>query len=496
MKKWIKQLGKDSLVYGIGGVVARGFGFFLLPIYTRIFSIADYGLIELITVVCMFAFAVIAGGTDGSLEFYFTERAEEGPQTQARVVTSVLLWRVVWGGVVVGIVLLLAPLLNTLLQYDIPITLLAIATTSVFLAGLTGPMLSVFRLLFKPWWYVGISLLGTVAAAATTIVLVVRFDRGVMGALIGACVGAAMVSVLGLWGVRQYLSWQPQFRQWWPRLLRFGLPLMPTALALYVLNFCDRFFIVRFHGDDALGLYSVGAKFALIISLMVITAIVASMVIRGNRPLRSGFTLATAFANGGNMGIPVAFLAFGELGLAVAIIVFVTHATISWPVGIYIAAHGRANGFAALRQALQVPTIYAVPLALGMRAGGWSLPDPLSRPIELMGQAAVPVMLVLLGFQLAQGMDIARWRGIAASAAIRLVLSAAMALVATEVAGLEGTAQHTVIVVSAMPTAVFTTILAAEFDAEPRFVSSAMVFSTLISLVTLTALITLLGWWV
>ena len=105
-------------------------------------------------------------------------------------------------------------------------------------------------------------------------------------------------------------------------------------------------------------------------------------------------------------------------------------------------------------------------------------------------------MLVLLGFQLAQGMDIARWRGIAASAAIRLVLSAGMALMATEVAGLEGTAQHTVIVVSAMPTAVFTTILAAEFDDEPRFVSSAMVFSTLISLVTLTALITLLGWWV
>lgn len=271
MKKWIKQLGKDSLIYGIGGVAARGLGFFLLPIYTRIFSTADYGLIELITVVCMLAFAVTAGGTDSSLEFYFTERAEEGQQAQARVVTSVLLWRVVWGGAVLGIVLLLAPLLNSLLQYDIPLPLLAIATTSVFLAGLTGPMLSVFRLLFKPWWYVGISLLGTVAAAVTTIVLVVGNDMGVMGALIGACVGAGMVSVLGLWGVRQYLSWQPQFRQWLPRLLRFGLPLVPTALALYVLNSCDRFFIVRFHGDDALGLYSVGAKFALIISLMVIT---------------------------------------------------------------------------------------------------------------------------------------------------------------------------------------------------------------------------------
>ena len=88
MKKWIKQLGKDSLIYGIGGVAARGLGFFLLPIYTRIFSTADYGLIELITVVCMLAFAVTAGGTDSSLEFYFTERAEEGQQAQARGITE------------------------------------------------------------------------------------------------------------------------------------------------------------------------------------------------------------------------------------------------------------------------------------------------------------------------------------------------------------------------------------------------------------------------
>ena len=61
--------------------------------------------------------------------------------------------------------------------------------------------------------------------------------------------------------------------------------------------------------------------------------------------------------------------------------------------------------------------------------------------------------------------------------------------------GLDGVVQQTVIVVAAMPTAVFTTILATEFDAEPRFVSSAVVMSTFASIGTLTVLITLLQTW-
>ncbi len=110
----------------------------------------------------------------------------------------------------------------------------------------------------------------------------------------------------------------------------------------------------------------------------------------------------------------------------------------------------------------------------------------------MLAAATIPVMLIVLGFQLSEGIDWGRWRSLATSAVLRLAISAGVAYGVTAVLGLAGVVQQTVIIASAMPTAVFTTILATEFDAEPKFVTSAVVVSTLASVGTLTVLITLL----
>jgi predicted permease len=227
-------------------------------------------------------------------------------------------------------------------------------------------------------------------------------------------------------------------------------------------------------------------------TVMLALAFVLSGAVRHPRSLQSGFTLATGFPNAGNMGIPVAFLAFGEQGLAVAIIIFVVQGSLSWPIGIFVAARGRGQGFEPLIAAAKVPTLYAVPVALVMRLADWDLPFTLARPIEMLADATIPVMLIVLGFQLSQGIDWGRWRSLVSSGVLRLALAAGAAYIVTLIVGLEGTAQQTVVLVAAMPTAVFTTILATEFDAEPKFVTSAVVISTLASIATLTVLITLL----
>lgn len=51
----LKQLGKDSVVYGLGGILAKSVSLFTLPIYTRIFTPADYGTIEMLGVLTSFA---------------------------------------------------------------------------------------------------------------------------------------------------------------------------------------------------------------------------------------------------------------------------------------------------------------------------------------------------------------------------------------------------------------------------------------------------------
>jgi predicted permease len=164
-------------------------------------------------------------------------------------------------------------------------------------------------------------------------------------------------------------------------------------------------------------------------------------------------------------------------------------------VGILIAARGSSHDLAPLYSALKVPTLYAVPAALLIRVTGWDMPVAIDRPIEMLADATIPVMLIVLGFQLSQGIDWVRWRSLATSGVLRLTASTGAAYIVTLLISLGGIAQQTIIVVAAMPTAVFTSILATEFNAGPKFVTSAVVMSTLAGIGTLTILITILQNW-
>src|ERR1700746_3211778 len=108
----LSQLGRDSVVYGLGAILAKGIAFFLLPVYTRIFSPADYGAIELLTVIAAFLSALLVMGMDSAQSFYFFEQKDQGAPAQARLVGAILQWRLVWGAAVVIFATAAAPLLN------------------------------------------------------------------------------------------------------------------------------------------------------------------------------------------------------------------------------------------------------------------------------------------------------------------------------------------------------------------------------------------------
>ena len=105
----------------------------------------------------------------------------------------------------------------------------------------------------------------------------------------------------------------------------------------------------------------------------------------------------------------------------------------------------------------------------------------------------VAVMLVTLGIQLAQTSH-DRWRGIhipalATAITARLLIAPALTLLAAVLLGLSGLTRNVVVIQSAMPTAVMTTIIAAEFECDNDFVTVAVLATTIISVVTLTVLL-------
>jgi predicted permease len=226
--------------------------------------------------------------------------------------------------------------------------------------------------------------------------------------------------------------------------------------------------------------------------ILLVAGTLLSHLLGHDRRMQSGFLLATAFPNAGNMALPISLLAFGEPGLAVAVITFVVQAILGWSLGVFVAARSNSVGLAPLKKTLRLPIVWAIAIALLMRALDIGLPEPIAQPVHMLAQASIPLMLLILGFQLEQGVALERWPSLALALGMRLLLSALIAYFLSLLVGLQGVAQQTFILVAAMPTAVFTTILAIEFDAEPRFVTSAVITSTVLSLLTLTPLIALL----
>ena len=108
----LKQLGKDTLIYGIGGILAKSVSFFLLPIYTRIFTPADYGTIEMLTVISSFLSAIMVMGMDSAQSMYFFKFKKNGKIAQAKIVSAILQWRLLWGVCIVLLATLIAPILN------------------------------------------------------------------------------------------------------------------------------------------------------------------------------------------------------------------------------------------------------------------------------------------------------------------------------------------------------------------------------------------------
>lgn len=244
-----------------------------------------------------------------------------------------------------------------------------------------------------------------------------------------------------------------------------------------------------------------GGEFWRIASFEILATLVVALVawgvaraLRFDRAMESAFLLVTIFVNAGNYGLSVNQLAFGDEALTRAIIYFVVSSLLINTSGVYLASRGKARAFDALLNVFKVPIVYAVLLAVFVKLINLNVTgSPVFKAVEMVGQGAVPLMLLLLGMQLAktplaQGM---RTAGLAAF--IRLAVAPIIAFSLAKLLDLTGPTLQACIVEASMPTAVTTAVLAIEFDARPEFVTSAIFLSTLASPITLTLIIALVS---
>lgn len=124
-----------------------------------------------------------------------------------------------------------------------------------------------------------------------------------------------------------------------------------------------------------------------------------------SEPILGAFVLVTIFPNTGNYGIPLADFAFGPTGRSTAVLITAIQGVLLYMVGVYIAARGsgsKSNILLDMRRVFAVPLVYGVVVALAARWLGLvpSTDSTLMETLELLGNASIPVMLLILGIQL------------------------------------------------------------------------------------------------
>ncbi len=201
------------------------------------------------------------------------------------------------------------------------------------------------------------------------------------------------------------------------------------------------------------------------------------------------FLMVVMFSNGGNYGLPVVRFAFGSEALTYATIFFLTGSVLTYSISAFFGGSHRQKIAGALEKIWKMPSLYGIAAALLVRAAGWPVPDGIMRPVSLLSDAALPLMILVLGMQLERAVWPSRPKLVMLAVGISLFVAPFVALGLAWLFGLTGPARQAAVILASMPVAVVTTILALEFELAPDFVTSAVFVSTIASPLTLAPLI-------
>ena len=220
-------------------------------------------------------------------------------------------------------------------------------------------------------------------------------------------------------------------------------------------------------------------------------------------PLLGAFVLVSTFGNAGNYGIPLSDFAFGSVGRSTAVLFIVVQGVLIYTVGVYIAARGRGErALDGVKRVFTIPLVYAVAAALLAR---WLdvVPPAGSAALEtvgMVGNASIPVMLLLLGIQLSGTEFGAALGSVVRANALKMLVAPVVAVAIALALPLgDSTVARVFVLECATPAAVTPLILVGEFSAgdidgiaPESYVSTVVFTSTIISIPTLTVLIALL----
>ncbi|HWO89859.1 MAG TPA: lipopolysaccharide biosynthesis protein [Gemmatimonadales bacterium] len=257
-------IAKHAAIYAAGTILAKAVSFVLLPLYTRLLTPADYGILQLLAMATELV-SIVAGSRIAWGIFHFYHKAETLPEKHSVLSTAMVLLIVTYSVAAVAAALGAPAIAKMMLgEREVYTTYVRLAVFSLALEGLVVVPLAHMQIRDKSGLYVAVGLTKLLLQLAFNLVLLIPFRLGVLGVLLSSLLANVLLGCwLATWLIRDVgvRVQRPVMRG----LLRVGLPLVGMQIATVVLAYGDRYFLNRAASPAEVGLYGLAYQFGFLL---------------------------------------------------------------------------------------------------------------------------------------------------------------------------------------------------------------------------------------
>jgi len=262
----IRSLFKSTAIYGAGDLFNKVVGFLLIPLYTSYLTPQEYGVYNMLFLYSALAGIVVLLGTNVAFFRFFVNFGET---ERKKVFSSILFFITITSAIFLLATYILRDPLASLLLGDSSLSHLIILMSLATVAGAYLTILLVVDMAKKNAKafiiYNGIKMLTNIAL---NVVFVIYLSLGVAGTMYAFLLSNLLTSLVVIPRRRSYLSFEFSWEKI-GKILSYGLPIVPTLLAIFVFNMSDKLLIKLFLGLEDVGIYSLGYKLGSLVFLVV-----------------------------------------------------------------------------------------------------------------------------------------------------------------------------------------------------------------------------------
>ena len=260
-------LNKDIISYGLLTAFAKGLQILMLPLLTRLFSPADYGLVDLMATLTGLATILMSLSLESAVARMWHETRDQ--DQRKRLLTSVMVFVAAFGSVIFGVVWaasgLLSRAITGLANVEAILPMAMCAALLLAIASVPQMVLRMERSIYK----FGILQIVNSALGIAFSLALIHFGMGLLGLFLGYLAAAAIVLGLSIRWTRQYLQLRRISRPDLEECLKYSLPLVPAVFLSWSNSQVDRLILLSLLGLGVVGVYGAAAKIAMLITLLV-----------------------------------------------------------------------------------------------------------------------------------------------------------------------------------------------------------------------------------